>query len=67
MHQWRVVLGEQALPFAEDGEGNQFFLDLRRSPAAVKVCLHDESFSTVDVAPSFEMFIDGLSVEPDML
>ena len=24
--------------------GNQFFLDLKRSPAAVKVCVHDEQF-----------------------
>jgi hypothetical protein len=40
------------LPFAEDGEGNQFRLDMRASPAAVKVCVHDENFAILDIAPS---------------
>jgi hypothetical protein len=50
-----------------DGGGNQFFLDLTTSPPAVKVCVHDENFSIVDIAPSFESFIDGLSLDPDMI
>lgn len=64
---WCSMLGKDALPFAADGGGNQFFLDLKTSPAAVKVCIHDEGFSIVDIAPSLELFIDSLSVDPDMV
>jgi hypothetical protein len=67
MDVWRAILGKNALPFAEDGGGNQFFLDLRTSPAPVKVCVHDEGFSTIEVAPSFDVFIDMLSADPDMI
>ena len=65
MEEWRRVLGEGILPFAEDGGGNQFLLDLRLSPAAVKICVHDEHFAILNIAPSFESFIDGLSVDPE--
>ncbi len=65
MKDWRHVLGEGILPFAEDGGGNQFLLDLTRSPAAVKICVHDEHFVILDIAPSFESFIDSLSVDPE--
>jgi SMI1 / KNR4 family (SUKH-1) len=64
---WQRVLGKDALPFASDGGGNQFFLDLKTTPASVKVCVHDEGFRAVDLAPSFEVFIDGLAVDPDMI
>lgn len=67
MNRWRGILGKEALPFAADGGGNQFFLDLKVSPPAVKVCVHDDNCSIVNVAPSFEIFIDGLSVDPDMI
>lgn len=60
-------LGKDALPFAVDGGGNQFFLDLKSSPQAVKVCVHDDNFSVVNLAPSFEAFIDGLAVDPEMI
>lgn len=63
---WRPELGTDALPFAADGGGNQFFLDFRASPPAVKVCVHDEDFAIVDIAPSLEAFIDALSIDPDM-
>lgn len=64
---WRSILGKEAFPFAEDGGGNQFFLDLKTSPPAVKVCVHDEGFSTIDIAPSLEAFVDALSLDPDMV
>jgi hypothetical protein len=64
---WRSILGEKSIPFASDGGGNQFFLDLRTSPAKVKVCVHDQNFAFIDLAHSFESFIDGLSVDPDMI
>jgi hypothetical protein len=65
MKQWRPVLGPLTLPFAADGGGNPFFLDLRVGPPSVKVCLHDEGFAVVEVAPSFEAFVDALSIDPD--
>lgn len=64
---WRHILGAFTLPFAVDGGGNQFFLDLRTSPPAVKLCVHDENFSVIEIAPSFEAFVDALSVDPDMI
>ena len=64
---WRSILGEGSLPFASDAGGNQFFLDLKTSPARVKLCLHDENFAIVEVAPAFEAFIDRLSADPDMI
>ena len=65
--QWRPILGIHALPFARDGGGNQFFLDLAASPPAVKICLHDEEFKVVPLAPSFEDFVARLKVDPDMI
>jgi hypothetical protein len=64
---WRPYLGAHAFPFAADGGGNQFVLDLETSPPSVKVCIHDAQFAIVDVAPSFEEFIERLSVDPDMV
>lgn len=67
MERWRPQLGRDALPFADDGCGNQFFLDLTTLPPAVKVCVHDEGFAMVDIAPSLEVFIESLSIDPDMI
>jgi hypothetical protein len=64
---WQRILGKHALQFASDGGGNPFFLDLTKTPPSVKVCVHDEGFRAVDLAPSFEAFIDGLEVDPDAL
>lgn len=67
MERWRPELGKNAIPIAEDGGGNQFFLDLTTSPPAMKVCVHDEGFAIVDIAPSLEAFIDALATDPDMI
>jgi hypothetical protein len=67
MRRWRSILGKDALPFAADSGGNQYFLDLTREPPPVKICLHDEEFAIVQLAPTFEAFIDRLSVDPDMI
>lgn len=64
---WRPILGNQAVPFAGDGGGNQFFLDLSDTPPSVKLCLHDRSMEIVPVSPSFEAFIDELDIDPDMI
>jgi len=64
---WQRILGKSALPFASDAGGNQFFLDLGANPPTVKGCLHDERFRVVDLAPSFEAFIDNLEIDPDMI
>jgi len=65
--EWRSVLGKNALPFAESGGGDPFFLDLTTTPPSVKVCAHDENCAIVDLAPSLEAFIDGLTIDPDMI
>jgi hypothetical protein len=67
VEKWRKILGEHALPFAADGGGNQFFLDLNMTPPSVKICIHDQNFAIVDLAPSFDEFVDRLSVDPDMI
>jgi hypothetical protein len=67
METWRPILGERVLPVASDSGGNQFFIDLQSSTSAVKVCVHDENYAIVDIAPSFQAFIDGLSTDPDMI
>ncbi len=64
---WRPILGEDALPFAGDGVGNEFFLDLTTTPPAVKLCIHDDEFRIVNLASSFEAFIDGLTLDPDAI
>jgi hypothetical protein len=64
---WRSILGKEAFPFAEDGGGNQFFLDLKTTPDSVKVCIHDENFLIVDLAPSFSAFIDALSLDAETI
>lgn len=64
---WRPVLGDKAIPFATDGGGNQFFLDLSETPSSVKLCLHDESMRIIAIAPTFETFIDELDADQDMI
>ena len=63
---WRPILGKDALPFAFDGGNKQFFLDLAVCPPAVKLWVGDE-LRAVDIAPSFEQFIDSLDMDPDMI
>jgi hypothetical protein len=67
VEKWRKILGNHALPIAADSGGNQFFLDLIVTPPSVKVCVHDENFSMLSLSPSFEAFIDGLSIDPNMI
>jgi hypothetical protein len=64
---WRPILGEKAVPFAENGCGDQFFLDLSTSPPCVKLFIHDDQFKIIDIASSFEAFIDGLRLDPDRI
>jgi hypothetical protein len=64
---WRPILGQNAIPFACDGGGNQFFLDFTSSPPMVRLCVHDENFSIVDIAPSFGSFIDALAADPEFV
>jgi len=64
---WQKILGENAIAFASDGGGNQFFIDMKTSPPSVKLCVHDENYAIVEIAPSFEIFIDALSFDPDMI
>ena len=66
LEEWRPILGKKALPFASNGGGDEFFLDLSDTPSSVKICLHDERMAIAFVAPSFEAFIDGLYLDPDL-
>ncbi len=64
---WVSILGDNRVPFAVDGGGNPFVLDLNSTPPSVNACLHDENYILVDLAPSFASFIDALSIDPDMI
>jgi hypothetical protein len=64
---WQKVLGKLRLPIACDSGGNQIVLNLRKEPATVELCIHDEGFHIVPVADSLEQFLDFLSVDPDMI
>lgn len=63
---WRPILGKNALPFAFDGGNKQFFLDMAMSPPMVKLWVTDEA-RAVDIAASFEQFIDLLEIDPEMI
>jgi hypothetical protein len=65
MEHWRPILGDDALPIATDGGGNQFFLDLAATPPSVKGCVHDERFAIVEIARSLEAMLDALAADPD--
>jgi hypothetical protein len=67
MKHWRSVLGREAIPFANDGGGNQFFLDMSKDSAPVKICLHDKGFKILEIAGSLEEFIDRLQTDPDII
>jgi len=64
---WRPILGDFALPFGQDGGGNQFFLDLSVDPPRVNLCLHDESMRILNISASFEEFVNSLELDPDMI
>jgi hypothetical protein len=64
---WRSVLGESVVPIAQDGGGNQVYLDFRGDAPMVKLCVHDEEFKTISVADSFDSFVDMLHEDPDMI
>jgi len=64
---WQQILGKAALPIANDGGGNVFFIDTASNSGAVKVCIHDDNFAVRDLAASFEDFIDRLSIDPDFI
>jgi hypothetical protein len=67
MTHWRPILGDRAIPFASTGGGDQFFIDLSDNPPSVKLCRHDEGMRLIQLAPTFEAFIDELSSDPDMI
>ena len=64
---WRPILGDACLPFAADGGGNPFFMDLSQAGFPVSVCIHDERFRILRLAGTFEEFIDALQDHPDFI
>lgn len=65
--EWRPILGSQAIPFAETGGGDPFFLNVADSPPTVKICRHHGDMQVAEVAPTFEAFIDRLALNPDYI
>ena len=65
--QWKNYIGHHKLPFANDGGGNQFVLDLYSTGTPVFLCIHDEDFRLVKLSNSFEYFIDSLEENPDFI
>jgi cell wall assembly regulator SMI1 len=65
--EWRPILGEKQIPFAADGGGDPFVLDLVATPARVVGSLIDEGFALVEIAASFSDFIDRLEFNPDYI
>ena len=63
----RPTLGPSALPFAEDGGSNVFFLDVTESPAPVMISVWDRRFDPYVIMPTFEAFIDALQIDPDAM
>lgn len=63
--EWRPILGDTWVPIAMDGLGNPFALDTATTPPTVWGCLHDEDFALVEMASSFEDFIDRLELDPE--
>jgi hypothetical protein len=63
--EWNGILGNGCIPFANTGGGDVFFLDASSVPMAVKGWFHEGS--VVNIASSFEEFIDGLYLDPDFI
>jgi cell wall assembly regulator SMI1 len=62
--EWRQVLPEKLIPIAADGGGNPFVLDTSSAPARVLVFDH-EDWELIELAPSFEDFINRLEINPE--
>lgn len=67
LEDWACVLGNRALPFANDGGGNQIFMSFDGDTPSVKLCVHDENFKILKVANSFDAFIDMLEKDPELI
>ena len=63
---WKIVLGKRAVPIADDGGGNQIYLDMNDAVPSVWLYLHDEDELKLKVADSFEEFIASLMIDPDL-
>jgi len=63
---WQQKLGQGCVPFGRDGGGNQLYLDFS-SNEAIFLCIHDEDFKKIKVAPSFSAFLDLLEEDLDMI
>jgi len=66
METYQPLLGDKALPFAADGGGDPFFLDLNETPAPVMLYRHDGEYDREKLADSFGEFIDRLDIRTDL-
>lgn len=67
-HRWSKA-PKGIVPFAQDGGGNLFCLDLRKEiPAPIVIWVHDTTGNPIrEIAVSFEAFIDSLSIYDESL
>lgn len=62
---WKPFLGDSALPFADDGCGNVYFIDLR--DGLVKLCLHEEEMLVQSLNLSLEELIERLALDEEAI
>jgi hypothetical protein len=65
--EWRSSTGQRIVPVANDGGGNQLVLNYDLSPPSVHMLIHDEDFRLLQVANTFDEFLNLLSRDPDMI
>lgn len=63
----RPFVGVAMVPFAGNGGGDYYLLDVSTMPAEVCVCLHEEHFRIVRLGLTFSQFIDRLQLDPDAI
>ena len=63
---WKKYLWNGVVPIARDPGGNQICLDTSKD-GNVFICVHDEGFRIIEVAPSLSDFLDLLEVDPEMI
>jgi hypothetical protein len=63
----RPYIGQGKVPIADNGVGDVYVLDMNTAPPKVTLSLHEEDYREIDIARSFEDFIDRLEYGEDMI
>ena len=64
---YRKYISRSALAFAENGGGDMIALDVEMLNNPVSIHYGDNNFKGVFLSDSFEEFIDGLKIDPEMI